>query len=168
MTNSKRTEITIVTHEVAVIHGDVATTPSGDPEDGNATSAAARAEQTLRRLRPQLARGGRHENRGQWAAASIRRRLYSSAESVASAESWHSRLDWRDKHKTQHVEQSDEEVRTAAHFRESLVAARCGRRLLSGTQNSGAVSINARAQSPVSYTDAASVVLLYDESESLK
>jgi hypothetical protein len=36
MTNSKRTEITIVTHEVAVIHGDVATTPSGDPEDGNA------------------------------------------------------------------------------------------------------------------------------------
>jgi hypothetical protein len=65
MTNSKRTEITIVTHEVAVIHGDVATTPSGDPEDGNAASAAARAEQILRRLRPQLARGGRHENRGQ-------------------------------------------------------------------------------------------------------
>jgi hypothetical protein len=51
-----------VTHEVAVIHGDVATTtPSGDLEDGNAASAAARAEQTLRRLRPQLARGGRHE-----------------------------------------------------------------------------------------------------------
>jgi hypothetical protein len=69
------------------------------------------------------------------------------------------------KHKTQHVERSDEEVRTAAHFRESLVAARCGSRLLSGTQNSGAVSINARAQSPGSYSDAASVVLLYDESK---
>jgi hypothetical protein len=38
---------------------------------------------------------------------------------VASAESWHSRLDWRDKHKTQHVEQSDEEVRTAV-FGEKL------------------------------------------------
>jgi hypothetical protein len=30
MTNSKRTEITIVTHEVAVIRGDPASTPSGD------------------------------------------------------------------------------------------------------------------------------------------
>ena len=34
------------------------------------------------------------------------------------------------KHKTQRVERSDEEVRTAAHFRESLVAARYGNRLL--------------------------------------
>jgi len=34
------------------------------------------------------------------------------------------------KHKTQRVERSDEEVRTAAHFRESLVAARYGNRAL--------------------------------------